>query len=502
MSGLRQEHGCTIGDQTAASGRRSGSLRVRLGVLISLALTAAMACAGNASAVTVEGPGGKKIIYEPLAGALHAPPAGAVPQAAPNIRLASPALECYPDLANDNCATAAENEPLVAGSQVMNSTTSYFIYWDPKGAAAFPAGYESGITTYFKGLAKDNGSDQNQYSILTQYYSDLSSAHVRYETHFGKALNDKDTYPAEPGGTECAGKLTTPCIDDAQIAAEIEHLIATHKLAPSFKPGGDAAGEEAHVAYFVLLPPGVSVCSAKTGCSRVQFCAYHSYNFSVSEFSNPNYVGPEAYAVLPYVADFTECASTQHPNGISDGALSGGIVHEFAEMITDPLGTGWINQETGGEEVADICNSEYWAGYNKTNHEKMHYGTPLGTAPNGALYNQVVGGRDYYLTQLWSNEAGGCRQRMGLPPTVTRLAPAKGSIAGGKKVKITGLNFENPNVTGVSFGKLAAKEFTVTSPTSITAVSPASTITGVVEVKLTSAAGTNASSTADQYTYE
>jgi hypothetical protein len=25
---------------------------------------------------------------------------------------------------------------------------------DPKGAAAFPAGYESGITTYFKGLAK------------------------------------------------------------------------------------------------------------------------------------------------------------------------------------------------------------------------------------------------------------------------------------------------------------------------------------------------------------
>jgi hypothetical protein len=93
-------------------------------------------------------------------------------------------------------------------------------------------------------------------------------------------------------------------------------------------------------------------------------------------------------------------------------------------------------------------------------------------------------------------------QRKALPPVVSKLAPAKGSLAGGTKVKITGLNFENPTVTSVSFGKVAAKEFTVTSPTSITAISPASTSTGVVEVKLTSSGGTSASTTADQYTYE
>jgi hypothetical protein len=93
-------------------------------------------------------------------------------------------------------------------------------------------------------------------------------------------------------------------------------------------------------------------------------------------------------------------------------------------------------------------------------------------------------------------------QRRGLPPSVTKLAPAKGPVAGGKKVKITGLNFENPTVTSVSFGKLPAKEFTVTSPTSITAVTPASTSTGVVEVKLTSSAGTSASTPSDQFTYE
>jgi hypothetical protein len=90
----------------------------------------------------------------------------------------------------------------------------------------------------------------------------------------------------------------------------------------------------------------------------------------------------------------------------------------------------------------------------------------------------------------------------GLPPVVSKLAPAKGSVASGKKVKITGLNFENPTVTSVSFGKLSAKEFTVTLPTSVTAVSPASATTGVVEVKLTTSAGTNASTTTDQFTYE
>ena len=257
------------------------------------------------------------------------------------------------------------------------------------------------------------------------------------------------------------------------------------------------------VAYFVLLPPGVSVCGRILSCSRVQFCAYHSYNFSGRELSNPNYEGPEAYAVVPYVADLTGCESTQHPNGISDGALSGGMVHEFAEMITDPFAVSWFNEYTGGaEEVADICVNGTWAGGNKAFYEKMSYGTPLGTAPDGALYNQVVDGRDYYYQQLWSNEAGGCRQRRGLLPTVTKLAPAKGSVAGGKKVKITGLNFENPTVTSVSFGKLPAKEFTVLSPSSMTAVTPASTSTGVVEVKLTTSAGTNASTTTDQFTYE
>ena len=220
---------------------------------------------------------------------------------------------------------------------------------------------------------------------------------------------------------------------------------------------------------------------------------------------SPSYEGPETFAVLPYNVGLKGCDSGQHPNGISDGALDSGMVHEFAEMITDPYGGSWLNtnpQGQGHEEDADICQAGFWAFGNEAFAKKMFYGTPLGTAPNGAPYNQVVDGRDYYYQQMWSNEAGGCVQRRGLPPTVTKLAPAKGSVAGNHKVKITGLNFESPTVTGVDFGKVPAKSFTVTSPSSLAAISPAAENAGPVEVTVTTSAGTSASVPADKFTYD
>jgi hypothetical protein len=413
------------------------------------------------------------------------------------------AVECY----GEGCHES-EYEYLTAyPGSVMPSTTTYFVYWDPKGAPQpFPERYESGITTYFKGLAAENGSDQNQYSVLTQY-------EVKYETHFGKALTDKDPYPAEGGG-ECAHASSRPCLGAAQMEAELVSLVKAHKLPSEFKtdylPGEDP---EAHIAYFVLLPPGVSVCGTNEssfdaiGCSGVNYCAYHAHaNLNFKEGAHGGYEdveGGEVFAVIPYNVGNRGCDSGQHPNGVSDGALSGGMVHEFAEMTTNPVSNGWTAPQIAEyQEVADMCQGEPWAGGNEAFKEKMMYGTPLGTAPDGALYNEVVDGREYYYQQMWSNEAGGCRQRRALPPIVTKLAPATGSVAGGKKVKITGLNFENPNATKVDFGKVAAKELTVTSLRSITAVAPAAESAGPVEVTVTNSAGTSASTAADQFTYK
>ena len=82
--------------------------------MASTVVIVAMLCAGSASAVIVEAPGGKRLSYEPLAGATQTAPAGAVPQAVPDVRLGSPAPECYPDGADSNC-TEDPREPLITG---------------------------------------------------------------------------------------------------------------------------------------------------------------------------------------------------------------------------------------------------------------------------------------------------------------------------------------------------------------------------------------------------
>jgi hypothetical protein len=132
----------------------------------------------------------------------------------------------------------------------MPTTTTYFVYWDPKGAPAFPAGYKSAITAFFKGLAHDNGTDKNFYSVLTQYG-------LKYETHLGKAITDKHPYPAE--SSECAERPSTPCVSDVQIKAELGGLVKEHKLPGQvFEHDQSPAGEGPTHSYFVLLPPGVS----------------------------------------------------------------------------------------------------------------------------------------------------------------------------------------------------------------------------------------------------
>ncbi|WP_294254984.1 putative Ig domain-containing protein [uncultured Sphingomonas sp.] len=82
-------------------------------------------------------------------------------------------------------------------------------------------------------------------------------------------------------------------------------------------------------------------------------------------------------------------------------------------------------------------------------------------------------------------------------PTVTSISPASGSTAGGTSVVITGTNLSG--ATGVVFGATAAAGYTVNNATQITATSPAGT--GTVDVRVTTAAGTSATSAADQFTY-
>ncbi len=82
------------------------------------------------------------------------------------------------------------------------------------------------------------------------------------------------------------------------------------------------------------------------------------------------------------------------------------------------------------------------------------------------------------------------------PPTLTSVAPATGSIAGGTAVTLTGTGFTG--VTGVTFDGVAATAVSVASSTTLTCTTPAGTA-GTASVLVAAAGGTNAANT--RYTY-
>ena len=275
------------------------------------------------------------------------------------------------------------------GGPVMPSNTDYMVLWSPGGLSAYPAGYVSGLKTYFKDLAHDSGGHQNVDSVSAQY-QDLTGAFSRYQVTFGGALVDTNPYPT----TECpAATPVTACLTDPQIQAELENFVAARGLKT------DLSHE-----YFLLPPPGVETCFTSDpttgfgGCSAGEpssiaaFCAYHG-NTTLSPML--------IYSDNPFDATNPLCQDGNYPNGISDGEINGGLSHEHNESITDPLpNDAWTNGAGAnqGEEVGDQCVGEM--------------GTPLGTAPNGAKYNQVINGHFYWYQEEWSNQTHSCLQRL------------------------------------------------------------------------------------------
>ena len=85
------------------------------------------------------------------------------------------------------------------------------------------------------------------------------------------------------------------------------------------------------------------------------------------------------------------------------------------------------------------------------------------------------------------------------PPTVTSVAPNKGTTAGGTAVTITGTNLTG--ATEVKFGSTAAASFEVKSATQIKATSPAHAA-GQVDITVTTPGGTSATGAGDKFTFE
>jgi hypothetical protein len=83
-------------------------------------------------------------------------------------------------------------------------------------------------------------------------------------------------------------------------------------------------------------------------------------------------------------------------------------------------------------------------------------------------------------------------------PSVTSVSPTSGPTTGGTSVTITGTALTG--ATSVKFGSAAATNVSVNSDTNITATSPAGQA-GAVDVTVTTAGGTSAVNSGDQFTY-
>ncbi|HSS40826.1 MAG TPA: IPT/TIG domain-containing protein [Polyangia bacterium] len=399
--------------------------------------------APGASAVIVQLENGKTVSYQPLK-----PAAG---------------------LSALNVAPLSAGDLIYHGGPVMTSNTNYTFYWSPSGSSAYPAGYQEGVDQYLTDLAHDSGGSQNVDSVATQYTNGGGEA-VAYDSHFAGAILDTDPYPKN------GCKKATICLTDAQLQAELSSWITAHGLPK------DLAHE-----YFLLTPPGVENCfdAAGTECSAASsnptYCAYHG------SFGSGG--GKIVYSSDAYVTGVEGCDDGEHPNeSPSDGALEGGLSHEHNESTTDPELNAWF--AASGDENGDKC---------RTFVASSEFGTPLGKAPDGSRYNQLVNGREYWYQQEWSNEGSTCKQRLAVgAPSVSKLKPKTGPAAGGTSVTITGSGFTG--ASAVHFGAAPAS-FTVNSSTSITALAPPGTA-GSADVTVTGPGGTSAAVSADVFKYK
>ena len=183
-------------------------------------------------------------------------------------------------------------------------------------------------------------------------------------------------------------------VSDDEIAAAVVSAIARGALPDD--PRG---------VYMVLGSADVDAtsgfCTAYCGFHKVVTMRSGGASSGASSFAASQQASPQhlQHRYYGYVGDPRRCGlgcSMQHvgPNGPSpaDGMVSI-IAHELAEVVTDPYADAWY--DAAGLENADKC---IWV-----------FGGDAQTyrAPNGALANVQLGGRDYLLQANWKLDGRG-----------------------------------------------------------------------------------------------
>ncbi|HUA74840.1 MAG TPA: PKD domain-containing protein [Solirubrobacteraceae bacterium] len=344
---------------------------------------------------------------------------------------------------------ALKAEPLqYHGGPVLHSSDAYTIYWDP--TETYRGEWKQLINGYMQNVGADRTS--GDVFALNGQYGDSGGSAANVSTFRG-SYTDKDAYPT----SGCTEPAAFACLTDAQIRAELQHVVSSGAL-----PGATGPG-----VYYLLTPPGVVVCTDTGGngnCSDSTtskpsngICGYHSA-------INPGAPGQVIYAVQPWVAGEAGKVESQNPlvtvgpteedlacqanaaplvepnqlggpNLLSDymtglpDILINDLSVEQSNIVVDPLLNGWYQTATGAEQ-GDMCQE--------------NFGPPPTTAPTPEPYshaanisNETINGHPYYIqwafdsTWLTNGKGYFCWQGDNLTPRFTAPNPINvGDVAG------------------------------------------------------------------------
>lgn len=312
-----------------------------------------------------------------------------------------PALGIFPALTFRNGRlqpAQSATQPLTpvtyhGGQTMTGGVTVHTIFWTggtnpfqgrPSGA---PADYIGMVEQYLTDVsaASTGTSGQsctiihcNVFTVESQFGWGTTPGGITHGTNavsYNPAVDsiiDNQSYPSK--SAQCASPQNVQiCVTDAQVQAEINRVInARH------------GSRGRHDLWYVFTPPGVDECVAPGACESNAFGGYHS----VGDLG----AGPTIYA---YTGDpIVETTAVNNPGNDPEGYPDAEVViniiaHEVNEAMTDPEGVGYM--DPNGFEVGDKCEFG------------PQVGTPLGFAPDGSPFNQMVNGHEYMIQDMWAN---------------------------------------------------------------------------------------------------
>jgi len=276
------------------------------------------------------------------------------------------------------------------GPVMTGGVTIHTIFWAAPGfaflgspGAGIPT-YEGLIKQFFTDAAADSSapgtctsSDCNAFTVERQYAMGTAVGAVtpgEYAIGYSASsdsIEASDPYPSKTD--QCASPAgTAVCLTDDEVTSEIDRVVQST---------GGARG--LHNLWLLFLPPGVDECVGQGVCGTNTFAGYHSV-------ANVSGHGALIYAVAidPITEGLVPAGADPQGNPDAEATLITAS-HEVNEAITDPEGDGWM--DPNGNEVSDKCENG------------PQLGVPLGFAPDGSPYNQVINGHEYLLQEEWAN---------------------------------------------------------------------------------------------------